>query len=433
MRDAEDEREVCRRYALALAFVPDANAAGDLFMAARDEADLRRRAAAWRRRQGLSPLDSAPPLPALDPEQVELALHLHRRQRRQRRRRPLLAGAAALLLAAALFAAGRSLAPGQAPTLAGDPAFATPAADQATSGNLTLALHRAESTPAGITVWWSLSGPGAGSAAASLRPELFDLATGQWAGAANTQLLPQRSAEGEVVRGRSLYRVRQITWRTAMLHASGGFGDLRAPIQRGPDPTAPSLKLHETASSGPVSITLTGITLGADYTALRYEARLPSPELRFGARAVIDTGDGVLEPVDGDVTFADNLVRVQAIYPPLPPGTQRVTIRFSLFAALGHTTAFTMNLLTQVQRIDTTVKGVVDLSGLGGERPADAVYVDEHGAEWRVDTFEPADDNPAHVRAVANGVPPEPRLVKLVIYSMEHLPQASVSIDLKQA
>ena len=99
-----DEQATCRLYALALSLVPEPNIAGDIFLFTRSEADLRRRAAAWRRRQGLPDPAGDPPLPPLDADQRELALLLARRGRRQRRLRPWLAAAAAGTLALVLLA-----------------------------------------------------------------------------------------------------------------------------------------------------------------------------------------------------------------------------------------------------------------------------------------------------------------------------------------
>ena len=73
-------------YALALALVPYEDAAETIFATARDEADLRRRAAAWREEQGLPPAAAwreeqglppaaaDPPLPAVHPDDLEHAL-----------------------------------------------------------------------------------------------------------------------------------------------------------------------------------------------------------------------------------------------------------------------------------------------------------------------------------------------------------------------
>jgi hypothetical protein len=68
-------------YALALSLVPDRDVAGDLYMDAANEADLRRRAAAWLGRRGLPVPAQDPPLPELTDTDRTFAAHLARRGR----------------------------------------------------------------------------------------------------------------------------------------------------------------------------------------------------------------------------------------------------------------------------------------------------------------------------------------------------------------
>ncbi len=96
-----NKHEVLRRYALALSLVSDPDVAGDLFMDARDEADLIRRANWWRFQQGLPQLSPEDSLPELDAAQAEHALHLARRSVARRKAKGL---ATAGALVAALLA-----------------------------------------------------------------------------------------------------------------------------------------------------------------------------------------------------------------------------------------------------------------------------------------------------------------------------------------
>lgn len=79
-----DREAILYRYRLALALVPDADQAGDLFMRSCTDADLIRWANRWREGQGLEPLHQ-PDLPLLDSFQEAHALHLFRRGESRRR------------------------------------------------------------------------------------------------------------------------------------------------------------------------------------------------------------------------------------------------------------------------------------------------------------------------------------------------------------
>jgi hypothetical protein len=111
---AMEERELLRRYALAISLIPDADAAADIFMESAGESDLRRRAALWRARRGLTPPDLDAPLPALDAIQQEHALDLVRRAALRRRARPWLAGGMAAVLLLSLEVVGKLVSPANA-------------------------------------------------------------------------------------------------------------------------------------------------------------------------------------------------------------------------------------------------------------------------------------------------------------------------------
>jgi hypothetical protein len=91
------DQEILARYALALHLIPDPDVAADLFMDARDEADLQRRAMAWRAARRLPP-PPATPLPQLDDDEVAHALHLARRAKMRRQIRPVLSVVASVLV-----------------------------------------------------------------------------------------------------------------------------------------------------------------------------------------------------------------------------------------------------------------------------------------------------------------------------------------------
>ncbi len=166
-----DEFEVVQRYALALTAVPDEDVAGDLFMDANSDADLLRRANAWRRRNGLEPIDMPALLPALSEGQREHALYLASRGRKRRRtRRALAVSATCLALVAAVGFGAKTAVPRG---LATDPTFRGNAlqTSDAQEGR-KLSIYKAEATATEITVWWELRGPGTGELAGNVIPEV---------------------------------------------------------------------------------------------------------------------------------------------------------------------------------------------------------------------------------------------------------------------
>lgn len=171
--------EPLRRYRLALALIPDPDPADDLFMVSRSEADLRRRAARWRERQGLPPAAENPILPELDAGQREHALHLARRGAAHRRMTLWLT---TLVVAVGLVAGGFLLREAMLPRLDSHPAFAgEPVAEADGMGDLTLTIYQAEVklTPVKrlawdieVAIWWEVRGPGAADAYRLFEPQL---------------------------------------------------------------------------------------------------------------------------------------------------------------------------------------------------------------------------------------------------------------------
>lgn len=163
--------ELLHRYRLALALIPDADAAGDLFMASPSDADLRRRAARWREQQGLEAAEEPRYLVELTLEQREHALHLARRGAMHRRVKGWMAGLIALLL---LAGSGFALYESTRPRLDVDAAFARePLAGERGPGDLGLTVYQVKFTPErGLEIWWELAGTGASDRARRLKPEL---------------------------------------------------------------------------------------------------------------------------------------------------------------------------------------------------------------------------------------------------------------------
>ncbi|MFZ5826755.1 MAG: hypothetical protein ACOY94_20895 [Bacillota bacterium] len=236
--------ELLDRYRLALALIPDPNAAGDLFMAARSEADLRRRAARWRETQGLPPAVEPLTLPELDQDQREHALHLARRGATHRRATLWLTiGLVVAGLAAGAFLLREALLP----RLDAHPAFSGPAISRTTGlGNLTLAIYQAEVTPVKesaehleIAIWWEVTGVGAADAYRRFRPELYPVLRGQagvdWLLTTTTR---RYSTRPERVLGVSRFRLRSsMTGRTAIFRLIDGReseGDLSVRLRLPP-------------------------------------------------------------------------------------------------------------------------------------------------------------------------------------------------------
>lgn len=276
------ETELLRRYALALALVPDADVAGDLFMDAKDEHDLRRRALAWRRTQGFPELTEDPPLPALSADDQEYALHLARRGRKRRVLRRIGLAGAAVVVAALLLVGGRWFAiPGLAPAVpawASDGLFAGKAAATATQNQVTLSVYRVDATPGKITVWWQATGAGTVKNWKSLRP-----VAALSGGAGDDGVQPESSetvlVNHEKVIGRSTYRLFTIGAADALVRLDN-VGSRRVgaqvsvPISRADvDPEARTYKipvppgyqgdsLPESVAVGPNYVALTSSTYG---------------------------------------------------------------------------------------------------------------------------------------------------------------------------
>lgn len=271
-------------YALALALVPDEDVAGDLFMDARTEQGLLRAANAWRRRQGLEPVDLLPPtLPSLTPLEAEHARHLRRRAGLRSRVRLTAAAvlAAAVCVGGAVWLADADrpvLSWAQAGSLAGDLAFrSAPLAQDTAETGPKLAIYKLEPTPGGLTVLWELTGPGVADQAGSLTPQLYLGVPPVLMEAAATE---RESPRSNRVVGRTRYKLLVTTeagveFRVPRLGQTQVNLSVNAVLR--PDLTGPAvLPLNKQIQAGPATITLEQLALYPDRSVLRYRRSGPA-------------------------------------------------------------------------------------------------------------------------------------------------------------
>jgi hypothetical protein len=271
---------LCRLYALALSLVPDPNVAGELFMEARDEADLRRRAAAWLWQRGI-PEPSPQPAPAADSlseEDRAYAIHLARRTRRRRHTRK----AFSCLAAAAALVAGLVIArPYIIPVagLAAQPAFsAEPQVTAEGPRGIALSVYQTEATPGSVTLWWSLDGPGAADLAREAQPSLLlsgDSDDGGKPPTATETATPRRNR----LTGKSTFRLPILDDTVAFLRISQGAAFRSAWIAKVSftpyhDPAARVIAVNQRVYAPDIDVTVTvqSITLAHDYTSIQYRS-----------------------------------------------------------------------------------------------------------------------------------------------------------------
>ena len=197
-----NEQELHRLYALSLALVPDADVAGDLFMDARDEADLQRRATRWLKGQGL-PLPQQPVAVApLNADQKEHALHLARRGRRRRQAKLSLVATVAAIAVALVLIARPSIVP--ASGLVADRSFkGQPQVMSVPMEGIVFAVHRTEATQGEVIVWWSFQGHDA----ARMEQEATPLLLVQNRGTLAPDLMETDVIRSDRLLGRTVYRV----------------------------------------------------------------------------------------------------------------------------------------------------------------------------------------------------------------------------------
>lgn len=449
------EGDVARRlYALALRLVPEANAAGDLFMAARDEADLRRRAARWRRRHGL-PAEPAEPwadLPVLDPEQQAYADHLAGRAARRRAQRPWLIGLGVALLAGALGLARFTVfAP---PTgLAADTHFhGAPLATSGSVAGMRLQVYRAEATAGTVTFWWSVQGPGASRLGSDLAARLFGQSPGGGPrpprGASDAAPFRQgqelwrepvrletAAVQGDRLLGRSVFRLAGLGRNTALfdLHRLSDPGydwslqvRLTAVV---PDPAARTLPVGQKATVGAATVTLESIDLAPDYLAVRFTApgRMGAGLPRQGV--VVEAGEVRLGAYDAWRPAGGTVV---ALFEPPPAGADSLRITFTGFGLLAEPAVIPLpapDLLSEWHQADGQVTAVLTPPPV--ERLLGPSFLtDAEGWRYNV-SLRPLPQPAGSFRLQAVGVPADAHLVSLSLGYMRRIEPPSFTVNLR--
>ena len=329
-------------YALALALVPDEDAAETIFATARDEADLRRRAAAWREEQGLPPAAAwreeqglppaaaDPPLPAVHPDDLEHALRRRVRLQRTRRLRPwLLAGGVALVLGA--LALRLALPPPAPRGMAADPVFAAASiASSPTDSGLRFSVYRVTAGPQQVEAWWELSGPGAGRSGYGLKPELQPVN--------DSRLLAPQSARTQAVGNdrllgystySSLLPAPDSIWLHGRLPGEGAGWSVRATAALAPPATgARVVPLAFTGDLGRGAFSVSEVVLADHYTTLRL--RISGMRLSAGFHPEVSTPEGTVLDWWGYLTRGTGGAESVAVFGPAPAGTQTLRVRVPL-------------------------------------------------------------------------------------------------------
>ncbi len=306
-------------YALALALVPDPDVAGDLFLAARDEDDLRSRALRWREHNGFGP----PPTPLvvhpLTPEQKDCALHLVGRRKRKRR---AIWGLTAGAVAVAMVAAGLlMLRNNSGYTLAADEAFtgkSVAVTDEA--AGLQLSVYRVQATPGEITVWWAITGNDASGRVNDLQPELMTPSGVPREGWIKPDDVVTYALRRDRVLGRSTFRKflpeRSTRIFLRMLNNGAEQEGWNLSLSFTRTVADKAAKTVHVGKSGVVSL-----TTGPGYTAIRYKgSRNVTPLLQLEAGTVLLDPLGVWRSAD---LPPDEQMYV---FPPLPDGVHQVDL-----------------------------------------------------------------------------------------------------------
>lgn len=420
------KQECDRLYALALRLVPDPDAAGDLFMDARNEADLRRRAARWRRQHGLPEAEPEPAPDAapvhLTEEESEHAAHLARRGRRRRRARGIIAGgAAAAVLLGTVYLLAPMLRPPSELAMAEQFHARPVAATEATSG-VNYIVYRAEATPAKLTLWWGVEGPGAGRLGQSVTPELLGRVDERTAADTNETAVAGRSK----VLGRTTFngtfadetvRVAFTTPQRGNVSRSSGW-QLGVPIEKVADPRAREIPVDRTISVSywNVDVRVISVTVAPDYTLLRYVAEGPHQNSWTANVADVEV-DGQPLTRRADWERPQEVGPRAVVYTPVPVGASKLKIGFPGLAypayeereyPLPNETIFPDWI-----RTGSEVKGRIAM-------PKDVTRVNEFIA-WAVDrngqqfTLVRAQPGPEGFVFRAPDVPPDGQLVKAIL------------------
>ncbi|HWI52481.1 MAG TPA: hypothetical protein VNT01_10120 [Symbiobacteriaceae bacterium] len=336
-----------RLYALALSLVPDVDVAGDMFMDARDEADLERRAARWRRQQGLPELAAPAVLPALSAEQREYAYHLARRGRRRRQMRPLSGLTAVAMIAMLVILVGfRGLVAAER-GLPDDPAYRAQPVAASTGGALQFTVYKVEATPGSVTFWWAMTGRNAVKEAAGVQLSLEYYRLPTHATLVSHETAPVRD---DRLVGRTSFRTPLPLTTMAGLSASRGGGkpewQVAVQVDPEPDPSARTVPVGRSVLglSGQVKVTVVSVTVAADYTVIRYRPEGEDFQIALAAHMEVEADGKLVERYGTWRRYGDSEER-EVLYGPLPAGATRLTLQFP---RLGETstdqTEITVNL-----------------------------------------------------------------------------------------
>ncbi|HYF92798.1 MAG TPA: hypothetical protein VD969_11195 [Symbiobacteriaceae bacterium] len=319
-----------RLYALALQVVPDVDVAGDMFMDARDEADLLRRAARWRRQQGLPDISTPAFLPRLTPEEREYAHHLARRGRRRRQMRPLSAISAVIMILVLVYVVGFRGMATLGRGLASDPAFAGSQMAAFRSGGLEFAIYKIEATPGAVTFWWAMQGR-----AASEEDGALELSLTYNGLPTRATLIAQETAVGREDRlvGRSTFRTPLPHANSAGLNVSrhGGVPEWKVAVVIEPTPDAGARTVAVDRSilalSGQVRITVVSVTVGGDYTVIRYHPEGEDFGVALAHQMELLADGRLVERYGTWRRHADSDER-EVLFGPLPADAAQLALRF---------------------------------------------------------------------------------------------------------
>jgi hypothetical protein len=427
------QQELLSLYALALRLVPDPDEAGDLFMAARSADHLRLLADRWRLQKGYlaAPPDAVGDPEALTGEQLEEALHQIRRWgRRRRQERIMLGGAAAVLLVAVLVGAWY-YRPGD--PLLRDPAFGgEPLTVESVQGrSAQLAIYRMEATPGSVTAWWTVGGQDADG---YLAPKLEEKG--------GLRLDPAERATARDRRG-TVYG--KTTYRTITAGLMGGILTLvstesnkvearaGAPFTWVDDPGAQVVRLDRQihAVTGEWLATLESVTLGANYTLLRFQPEQQDVTLfgidqtgsgGFGSYTFNLPGFGLYRPVR---PVSDGVV--EYVLGPVEEGVQTITAQFRWESLPSLVTTLEPGKIT-FEQSGTTAQATVNL--YEGESLAVPLFIDRHGQTYPglVRSMRREGMHSTWEVEVAN-LPPDAKIIDVIGYLSQ--PMVTVPIDLK--
>ncbi len=394
------EREmVLERYRLALALIPDADVAGDLFMRARSEADLRRLAGRWREKQGLGPADGVVELPLLDSFQEEHALHLHRRGR-ARLRTALGLGVGLIALLAMALALWRWQTAWLPPGYTGPPLATIPLRD-----GLSVSIYQVEATHGQVEVRWELRGPRAEQVGAGLVPALS--VTG-------IEGPLEQSTERQVVSsrrvfGRTTYEVFMTTDETVRLF------DTILPVKRLDTEMVIPLQI----ASDEYGVMLEELVLAPDSTRLRYRAETP-PGGEPAQVGTIRTESEEIRPISAPVRL-DQSGLMEVRYDPIPHGVTHLVISLQSPLVLVRDVVYGLpnpQILSEFTRYGDRIQAIYRPNALfprmgPGRMP---VFVDSEGNRYETVENPPQGwDGEVKFSLVVENPPPDVEFTQLII------------------